>query len=87
MRLFGQSGKGTQADLVQSITHKRKLRVDYSLLLTPTGTGLYQAGEVVTGHDYTEKVDIWSAGMTMLYMLCGADVTWARSSHHQYPYW
>ena len=46
MRLFGQSGKGTQADLVQSITHKRKLRVDYSLLLTPTGTGLYQAGEV-----------------------------------------
>jgi serine/threonine protein kinase len=62
------------ADLVQSMTHKRKLRVDYSMLLTPTGTGLYQAGEVVTGHDYTEKVDIWSAGMTVLYMICGADV-------------
>jgi serine/threonine protein kinase len=62
------------ADLVQSMTHKRKLRVDYSMLLTPTGTGLYQAGEVVTGHDYTEKVDIWSTGMTMLYMICGADV-------------
>lgn len=62
------------ADLVQSIKHKRKLRVDYSMLLTPTGTGLYQAGEVVTGHDYTEKVDIWSAGMTVLYMICGADV-------------
>ena len=40
---------------MQSITDKRKLNVDYSLLLTPTGTGLYQAGEVVTGHDYTEK--------------------------------
>jgi serine/threonine protein kinase len=63
------------ADLVQSITDKRKLNVDYSLLLTPTGTGLYQAGEVVTGHDYTEKVDIWSAGMTALYMIRGPDVT------------
>ena len=40
-------------------------------MLTIIGTHKYQAPEVLKGGGYDEKVDLWSAGVTLYQMACG----------------
>lgn len=50
------------------------------LLMTNTGTARYQAPEMLTGRgqSYDERVDMWSAGAVLYYMLTGG--------HHAFNY-
>ena len=42
-------------------------------LMTNTGTPKYKAPEILLGwnSDYNEKVDLWSAGAVLYYIVCG----------------
>jgi serine/threonine protein kinase len=40
-------------------------------MLTITGTLYYRAPEMFTGGGYTEKVDIWSTGITIYKLITG----------------
>jgi len=40
-------------------------------MLTFTGTIAYSAPEILAGGEYTEMVDMWSAGAVLYTMLCG----------------
>ena len=50
------------------------------LLMTNTGTARYQAPEMLTGRgqSYDERIDMWSAGAVLYYMLTGG--------HHAFNY-
>jgi calcium-dependent protein kinase len=40
-------------------------------MLTITGTLFYRAPEIFTGGGYDEKVDVWSAGITLYETIYG----------------
>lgn len=40
-------------------------------MYTNTGTIQYLAPEILNDEEYTESVDIWSAGIVLYMMLCG----------------
>ena len=41
------------------------------MLSTNCGTPIYMAPEIWAGETYSEKVDIWSIGVVMYYLLSG----------------
>ena len=41
------------------------------MLTTNCGTPIYMAPEIWRGESYSEKVDIWSIGIVMYYLLSG----------------
>ena len=47
-------------------------KFDSGRLLTVTGTPEYNAPEMFGGAQYTEKVDVWSAGLCLYQMLAGS---------------
>lgn len=53
------------------------------LTLTPAGTPLYAAPEIIAGSKhYTNKVDIWSLGLVIYEMLTGRIAFNAKSFPH-----
>jgi serine/threonine protein kinase len=46
--------------------------VSEETLLTNCGTPVYMAPEIWGGKPYTLKVDVWSIGIVMYYLLSGA---------------
>ena len=41
------------------------------MLTTHCGTPIYMAPQIFAGSDYDSKVDIWSIGVVMYYLLSG----------------
>jgi len=42
-----------------------------SMMLSFRGTRAFSAPELILGHDWNERVDIWSCGMILYFMICG----------------
>ncbi|CAD8137247.1 unnamed protein product [Paramecium octaurelia] len=53
------------------LTEKSCKDIKNNLLWTVTGTMPYQAPELWTGSGYSNKIDIWAAGVVCYQMLCG----------------
>ena len=53
------------------ICRKHRRRGKKIEMLTITGTLYYRAPEMFTGGGYTEKVDIWSTGITIYKLITG----------------
>ncbi|CAD8097715.1 unnamed protein product [Paramecium sonneborni] len=66
-----QTEPSIQIKLIDFGVSKRfKYKDTFTEMWTATGTILYQAPEVFLGGGYDEKVDIWSIGIILYYMLC-----------------
>jgi len=46
-------------------------KFNFGRLLTVTGTPEYNAPEIINGEEYSEKVDVWSAGLCLYQMVAG----------------
>lgn len=42
-----------------------------SMMLSDRGTRAYSAPELILGHDWNERVDVWNCGMILYFMMCG----------------
>ena len=40
-------------------------------MMTKTGTVAFSAPEIFLANNYTQKVDVWSAGVVLYMMFCG----------------
>eukprot|EP00825_Cyclidium_porcatum_P025251 TRINITY_DN2749_c0_g1_i6.p1 TRINITY_DN2749_c0_g1~~TRINITY_DN2749_c0_g1_i6.p1 ORF type:complete len:441 (-),score=72.92 TRINITY_DN2749_c0_g1_i6:623-1945(-) len=61
-----------QEDQTQGLQHQVSTSHDLQMW-TNTGTVSYQAPEIFKGESYTDKVDIWSAGVILYTMLSGKE--------------
>ncbi|XP_021064742.1 serine/threonine-protein kinase 33 isoform X1 [Mus pahari] len=54
------------------------------MMQTTCGTPIYMAPEVINAHDYSQQCDIWSIGVIMYILLCGAPPFLANSEEKLY---